>query len=130
MFPCNPLFGLQHLSLDLCCNECETSKLVVVVVVVVVVVAVVVVAAAVVVIVAVVVVVVVVVGVVVVVVVGLVYCKNCGSHAGTGHKILKLVARCVAPGRWGKGVLDDIQNDKVPRGLSQWPYQSGVTRQT
>ena len=51
---------------------------------------------------------------------GLLYCNRCGSHAGTGRKISNLVDAC-KKGKWGAGVLKDIDQDILPRGLKHWP---------
>ena len=61
---------------------------------------------------------------------GLMYCRKCGGHAGTGHIIQKLSKICKpvdslpsSKGRWGRAVIDAIQNGELPRGLSRWPCQ-------
>jgi len=52
---------------------------------------------------------------------GLIYCKRCGNIAAV--KIHKLAELCGPPNTYGKRNLANIQNDKLPYGMDQWPSQ-------
>ena len=50
---------------------------------------------------------------------GLVFCRRCGSRAGT--KIQNLAAPCRPPGKYGRDSLNAILNDRLPPNLTSWP---------
>ena len=50
---------------------------------------------------------------------GLVFCRKCGSRAGSCLK--NLASPCVPPGRYGKESLKAILNDSLPPNLVAWP---------
>ena len=50
---------------------------------------------------------------------GFMYCKRCGSRAGT--KIRYLSKQCLPPSSYGQATIRAIQRDRLPPNLTDWP---------
>ena len=53
---------------------------------------------------------------------GLVYCRRCGCVAGT-NRICKLAHQCEPPSKYRLENLDNILQNRLPRGMLTWPSE-------